>query len=86
MYIVGANLLKAHWVNHPRSEGELRALHALLAETDAEALAEALGEIASFDANGAELKLGTAIVSLEISAAIGVARYAAVAAVPEEES
>jgi hypothetical protein len=84
MYVVGAGLLSDFWQTHPASEGELRALHALLSSLDAGALDETLRQVASFDASGAEITLGSARVRIEISMAASVARYAAVSAVEEE--
>jgi hypothetical protein len=85
MYVVGTNLLSDFWSAHPAAEGELRALHALLGATVAEALPERLGRIASFDAAGADIGLLRARVRLEINRGAGVGRYAAVAPVEEEE-
>ena len=82
MYVVGANLLSEHWREHPESEGELRALHALLASG---AIRDTLGRIAEFDGGTAELRLRTARVRIEISAAAGLARYAAVFPAGQEE-
>lgn len=78
MYVVGANLLSDYWRLHPQAEGELRALHALLASSEADALAATLGRIATFDETGAELSLANASVRIEISSATNVLRYAAV--------
>jgi hypothetical protein len=85
MYVVGANLLGDFWGAHREAEGELRALHALLTATAVEALPAALRAIATFGPGGAEVKLRTATVRLEISAAAGVARYAAVTPAGEEQ-
>ena len=78
MYVVGATLLSDFWHAHPEAEGELRALHALLSETPADALEARLGGAAAFDRAGAEVSLRTARVRIELSAAAGVARYAGV--------
>ena len=85
MYVVGANLLSEHWREHPESEGELRALHALLASSESGAIGDTFGRIASFDGGTAELKLRTARVRIEISAAAGLARYAAVFPAGQED-
>ncbi len=84
MYMVGANVLSDFWGTHPEAEGELRALHALLAATMCGELPDALGKIAAFDEKGAEVMLRSAKVRFEISAAAGVGRYAVVTAVEEE--
>jgi hypothetical protein len=84
MYVVGANLLSDHWRAHPETEGELRALHALLAAIDCAALPGTLGKIADFDMAGADIRLGRTVVRLEISPAAGVGRYASVAPHDEE--
>jgi hypothetical protein len=84
MYVVGANVLSDFWRGHPEAEGELRALHALLAHTDCDALAETLGRTATFDAAGADIALRHARVRLEINAGAEVGRYAAVAPIEEE--
>ena len=86
MYAVGATMLSDFWRAHPDAEGELRALHALLAETECAALAGALGKTAVFDPCGAHIRLRAATVRLEISHAAGVARYAAVEPVEERAS
>ena len=41
MYVVGVDRLSAFWEAHPQAEGELRALHALLAATEADRIGEA---------------------------------------------
>jgi hypothetical protein len=84
MYVVGANVLSDFWRGHADAEGELRALHALLAETEPGALAERLSGIATFDATGADIVLRHARVRLEINQGAGVGRYAAVAPAEEE--
>jgi hypothetical protein len=86
MYVVGANLLRDHWRDHPEAEGELRALHALLVAGDAGTIREKLGRIAEFDAGGAALRLRNTRVRIEINQAAGIARYAAVIAAEEEEA
>jgi hypothetical protein len=78
MYAVGVKLLSDFWERHAASEGELRALHALLSSLDAAQLVEALGHVARFDGSAAEVALSSARVRIEISAAAGVLRYAAV--------
>jgi hypothetical protein len=83
MYVVGANLLEDFWERHAASEGELRALHALLSSLDASEIGEAIGQVARFDGSTAEIALATARVRVEISAAAGVLRYAAVEQVEE---
>ncbi|HEX8667935.1 MAG TPA: hypothetical protein VF727_06140 [Allosphingosinicella sp.] len=84
MYVVGATLLSDFWTTHPRSHGELAALHALLAATPADGLSAALGRIAALDSAGATVELRTARVRVEISPAAGVARYASIEAIEEE--
>jgi hypothetical protein len=84
MYVVGADLLKEFWRGHPASEGELRALHALLSSLEAAELGAALGHVASFDGPAAEIALATARVRIEISQAAGVARYAGIEPIEEE--
>ena len=83
MYMVGANVLSDFWRDHPEAEGELRALHALLTETECAGLPAALGKTAIFDACGADIRLRSATVRLEISEAANVGRYAAVKPVEE---
>jgi hypothetical protein len=84
MYMVGANVLSDFWRKHPEAEGELRALHALLAATDCGDLADALGKTATFDGCGTDIRLRTAQVRLEVSEAANVGRYAAIEPVEEE--
>jgi hypothetical protein len=84
MYVVGANRLSDFWREHPQAEGELRALHALLANSEPDALAETLGRIATFDPAGAQLSLATATVRIEINKAAAIVRYAAVAPATQE--
>jgi hypothetical protein len=78
MYLVGATLLKEYWAQHPEAEGELRALHALLLETPADALQEELGGVAIFHGNVAELRLREVLVRLRFNAAAGVASVSGV--------
>ena len=84
MYVVGAALLSDFWERHAASEGELRALHALLSSLDASQLEETLEHVARFEGSAAEIALETARVRIEISAAAGVIRYAAVEEVEEQ--
>ena len=79
MYVVGANLMSLFWSDHPAAEGELRALHALLAESDPGALAERLGAIAEWNGSGCRIALAAAEVRLDVNLAAGVARIAAIA-------
>jgi hypothetical protein len=84
MYVVGANLLSLFWCEHPAAEGELRAFHALLSESEPGSLAGRLGAIAEWNGSGARIALAAAEVRLEINAAAGVARIAAITEREEE--
>ena len=84
MYVVGADALSAFWRKHPEAEGELRALHSLLASTDPESLGERFGAIAAFEPGAVEMTLRTATVRIALNAAAGVACYTAILA--KEES
>lgn len=85
MYVVGAHLLSEHCRRHAHSRGELRALHALLAATDAAALEGTLANIATLDGNRAEIALRTARVGIELNRAAGVARYTYIHTVEDAE-
>jgi hypothetical protein len=85
MYVVGANLLSEHWASHPESEGELRALHALVVDSEADALPDMFERIATENGRGTVLRLRTALVRVEINAAAGILRYVAVEPSAEKE-
>ena len=76
MYVVGANLLSEFWQRHPECEGELRALHALLASCDAAHLSDLLGEAGTMAGATCELDLAESRIRLELNEAAGIARIA----------
>lgn len=79
MYVVGATVLSRFWTKHPQCEAELRALHALLSETNVRDLNTLLGKAGAFDEASATLDLPCTRVGLDINAAAGVVMVKSVA-------
>ena len=78
MYVVGAIILSAFWEAHPECEAELRALHALLADTRPGELREMFRHAAEFDGTAAMLDLERTRVAIDINEAGRVVRVTGV--------
>ena len=76
MYVVGASLLSDFWRTHPECEGQIRALHALLASARPADLPQMLGR--PVDGGSLELDLPSSRVSLDINEAAQVVRITGV--------
>ena len=78
MYVVGASLLSDFWGEHPECEGQIRALHALLASARPADLPQMLGRTGRVHGGRIDLDLPSSRVSLDINEAAQVVRITGV--------
>lgn len=78
MYVVGASLLSDFWKEHPECEGQIRALHALLASARPADLPQMLGRPGRVHGGSLELDLPSSKVSLDVNEAAQVVRVTGV--------